>query len=129
MVTYEEIIAIGMPLDDHGVIASALSVGRTKRIQTAIGFGRILDVLGPVDGATVLDTLEAAKASNSPLKWAWYLLERGELDVSLDSVREQLDVLAGAGAMTTAQAEAIKALAVQADPVSTQDVTKAMEGH
>ena len=84
---------------------------RTRLVTTMIGFGKILDALGPTDGASVLDTLEQIKATNSALKWAWYLLERGELDVALASTRGQIDVLASAGAMTTDQAAAIKALA------------------
>lgn len=126
MITLSEIQATGLPLEDHGAIAAALSVGRTKLVPTNIGFGKVLDALGPVDGAAVLDTLEAAKASNRPLYWAWNLLEKGELDVSLDSTRAQIDALAGAGAMTQAQADALKALAVQPDTVSATDVMNAL---
>ena len=125
-ITLDEITATGLPLTNHGAIAAALSVGRTKLVPTPIGFGKVLDALGPVDGATVLDTLDAAKATNRPLFWAWTLLERGELDVSLASTRAQIDALAGAGAMTTAQADALKNLAVQDDPVTVHDVALAL---
>lgn len=110
---------------DTQAIADALSAGRTRRVSTPIGFGRVLDALGPVDGATVLDTLEAIKAGNAPLKWAWYLLERGELDIALDSVRGQIDMLALGGAMTTAQAVALKALAETPDPIDEMTVRQA----
>lgn len=110
---------------DTQAIAAALSVGRTRLASTLIGFGRVLDALGPVDGATVLDTLEAIKASNPPLKWAWYLLERGELDVALASVRGQIDMLALGGALTTAQAAALKALAETPDPIDEMTVRQA----
>jgi hypothetical protein len=130
MTLKDEILAGSFDLQnrDDGAIAAALSVGRTKLVSTMIGFGRILDALGPTDGATVLDTLESIKASNSALKWAWYLLERGELDVSLASVRGQIDALATAGAMTQTQADAIKDLAVQVDVVTANDVAHALEG-
>ena len=110
---------------DTYAIAAALSAGRTRYVTSMIGFGRILDVLGPVEGAAVLDTLEATKVSNSALKWAWYLLERGELDVSLASVRGQIDALASGGAMTQAQADALKALAEVPDPIDEMTVRQA----
>lgn len=110
---------------DTQAIADALSAGRTRLMPTPIGFGRVLEALGPVDGATVLDTLDAIKASNPPLKWAWHLLERGELDVALASVRGQIDLLALGGALTTAQAVALKALAETPDPIDEMTVRQA----
>ncbi len=118
MITLDEITATGLDLSNHHAIAAALSVGRTKIVSKQIGFGSVLDALGPIDGATVLDILSAAKDTNRPLFWAWNLLERGELDVGMASTRAQIDALAAAGAMTTAQADALKALAVQPDTVT-----------
>ena len=37
MITYEEILATGLPLSDHGAIAAALSTGRTELVKTEIG--------------------------------------------------------------------------------------------
>lgn len=128
MALIDDILALPAALraaQDTQAISDAISVGRVRLTPTPIGFGRILDALGPVDGAAVLDTLEAVKATNSALKWAWYLLERGELDVSLDSVRGQIDALAASGAMTAVQADAIKSLAEQPDPVEELAVRRA----
>lgn len=75
-----------------------------------IGIGTVLDTLGPQAGATVLDAVEALKAANPVVKWAWYLLEAGNLDVGLVSTQQQLDLLAQAGAMTQEQAGLLKAL-------------------
>lgn len=110
---------------NDAAIAAALSVGRTRIESTYIGVGRVMDCLGPVDGAAVLDALDALRATVSPVKWAWLLLERGELDVGLPSVRAQIDALVPA-VMTAAQAEAIKALALRPDPVSLNAVSEAL---
>jgi hypothetical protein len=83
----------------------------------------VLKFLGPTNGAALLDQMEALKASDPAIKWGWYLLERGELDVALDSTRAMIDALLPADA-----AAALKALAVYPAPVSTQEVVRAMEG-
>ena len=49
---------------DDGVIATALSIGRKKIVTTLGGIGTVLEALGPVDGAALLDQLEPK--SNSP---------------------------------------------------------------
>ena len=88
------------------------NTGATKLVSRTIGIGTVLDLLGPADGAAVLNTLESLKASNPVIKWAWYLLEKSDLDVGLATTRAQLDSLAGAGAMTQAQCLTIKNLAL-----------------
>lgn len=129
MSLYDEIVASGLPLDDHGALAEALSVGRTRVVPRPIGFGSILDALGPEDGAAVLDALEQLSTQNRVVYWAWYLLRAGTLDIGSPNSRAQLDVLVQLGVLTTAQADAVKALAVVPDPVTSQQVTAALEGH
>lgn len=125
----EEILAGGFDLAhrDDGAIAAALSTGRTKIVSRLIGFGTILDALGPAQGAAVLDALEAIGAQVSAVKWGMRLLEASNLDIGLPSVRGQIDALVGV-ALTEEQAATLKALAVQADPVSSTDVARALEG-
>lgn len=106
---------------DTSALAAALSQGRTQTVSTLVGVGRVMDCLGPTEGAAVLDALDGLRAVSSPVKWAWLLLERGELDVGLQSVRTQIDALTPA-VFTTAQAEAIKALAEHPEAVSEFDV-------
>lgn len=127
MITYEEILATGLPLSDHGAIAEALSVNRTELKSTPIGVGTVLDTLGPVDGAAVLDALESLKASVSAIKWAFILLERGELDVGMLSVRGQIDALTGT-VFSAEQAKKLKDLAVQKLTVSPVDVQRVIDG-
>ena len=110
---------------DEGAIAAAVSAGRTQLVDMLIGYGTVLDVLGPVEGAAVLDALEAAAVSVPAIKWAMKLLDRGELDVSKASTRGQIDALTGT-ILTPTQAAAIKALAERPDPVSEYDVRCAM---
>lgn len=106
-------------------IAAALSAGRTRIESTFVGVGRVMDCLGPVEGAAVLDALDALRATASPIKWAWLLLERGELDVGLPSVRAQIDTLVPA-VMTAEQAVALKALALRPDPIPLNAVSEAL---
>lgn len=110
---------------DTSAIAATLSVGRTRLESTFVGVGRVMDCLGPTEGAAVLDALDALRASSSPVKWAWLLLERGELDIALASVRAQIDALTPA-VFSPEQAEAIKTLAERPDPVSEFDVRVAI---
>jgi hypothetical protein len=84
----------------------------TKLVTRSIGIGTVLNVLGPSEGASVLNALETLKASNAVIKWAWYLLEKTDLDVGLQSTRTQLDGLVSAGVLTQQQCDTIKNLAV-----------------
>lgn len=110
---------------DTSALAAALSFGRTRLVTRMVNVGTVLDTLGPVDGAAVLDALDALRAHVSAVKWAFILLERNELDISLPSVRGQIDALIGP-VFTAAQAAALKALAEQPDEVSEFDVRVAI---
>lgn len=98
-----------------GIIAQKLNTqaeAYTKVVSRTVGIGTVLDILGPTEAAQVLNTLESLKASNAVIKWAWHLLEKGDLDVGLASTRAQLEGLAISGAITQQQCDTIKALAV-----------------
>ena len=124
MVTLAEIQATGLPLTDHGAIAEALSVGRTKLVATEIGNGTILAELGIAAGNQLLDAIY-----NAPdFRYVKPLLEQGRLDIGSAVTQAALDALALAGACTQADADKLKALALVPDPVSSQEVTKALEG-
>lgn len=124
MITLAEIQATGLPLDDHGAIAEALSAGRTKLVVTEIGNGTILAELGIAAGNQLLDAIY-----NAPdFKYVKPLLEQGRLDIGSAVTQGALDMLALAGACTQADADKLKALAIKPDPVTSQEVTKALEG-
>lgn len=86
---------------------------RTRLVSTQIGFGAVMSALGASAGAALLDTIEVAAVSNSPVKWAMRLLAADNLDIGNLETRAQIDALAAAGVMTEAQAATLKALAEQ----------------
>ena len=140
MITLAEIQATGLPLDDHGVIADALSAGRTKIVSREVGDGAISLALGTPAGPLFMLQLEAiantaVDAAMAPeqiaqiaiCRQAWRSINRVGFDVGNQGVRDGIDAMVGT-LLTQAQADAIKGLAVVLDPVSSQDVTKALEG-
>ena len=128
MVTREEILALGLPLDDHGAIADALSVGRVKVAPTPVGIGTVLAVMAPI-GGDFLNALEAMSPVNSNVKWALKMIEQSTFDVGHPVTRAQLDAFAAAVPEMADGITALLNVAVQADPVSSQEVSKAMEGY
>lgn len=140
MITLAEIQATGLPLTDHGAIADALSAGRTKVISREVGDGAIALALGTPAGPIFMLQLE--QIANTPVteatppelvaqiavaRQAWRSINRVGFDVGNQGVRAGIDAMVGT-LLTSEQAEAIKALAVVPDPVTSQDVTKALEG-
>lgn len=123
MITLAEIQATGLPLDDHGAIAEALSVGRTKLVVTEIGNGTILAELGIAAGNQLLDAIYGAP----DFKYVVPLLEQGRLDIGSAVTQAALDALAVAGACTQADADKLKALAVKPDPVTPLEVALTIE--
>jgi hypothetical protein len=132
MTLYEEILAKCTPeqiVSGHfHEITAAVNVGRGRRAEALIGPGSVQNVLGPDDGAAVLDAIDAASAASPALKWGMVSLMSGKLDVSLDSTRGMFDLLAAGGLMTQPQADALKALAIETpDPVSWEACRTAIE--
>lgn len=97
MTLLEEIQAV-CPLEmiqaaEHGEIAALVSAGRTKVVPTLGGIGLVMEALGPVDGAALLDGLEAQAVSIPALKWAFTLINRGDLDFGSASTRAMITML------------------------------------
>lgn len=122
-ITLAEIQATGLPLTDHGGIAAALSVGRVKLVPTEVGKGRIIATIGLASANALLDVIDAT----ADFRHVKQLVENGWLDIGSPLVRATLDNLAAATVVTVAEAAALKALAVQPDPVSAWDVAFAIE--
>lgn len=118
-ITREEILASGLPLSDHGAIAQAMSIGRTKIVKTEIGKGTILSVLGLDAGNALLDIIDTV----TDFRHVKHLVANGWLDVGDPLVRFMIDQTC-----TPEDAVKLKALAVVNDPVSSQEVSKALEG-
>lgn len=125
MTLLEEIQAV-CPLEmiqaaEHGEIAALVSAGRTKVAQKFGGIGLVLESLGPADGAALLDTLQGMTASVPALKWAWYLIERGELDFGSAATRGMIEAIVPSPAK-----EALLAVAEVPDPITEFDVRCAL---
>lgn len=127
MITRDEILALNMPLDDHGAIADAMSVGRTKISATPIGIGTVLSAMAPM-GGDFLNALEGMGAADANVKWALKMIEQGTFDVGHPVTRAQLEAFAIAAPQMADGITALLNVAVVADPVSSQEVSKAMEG-
>ena len=108
---------------DHQAIADAVNEGRTKVSARLGGIGLVLETLGPTDGAALLDALQAQTATIPALKWAWYLIERGELDFGSTATRAMIETLVPSPAK-----EALLAVAVQPDPLTASRVANALDG-
>ncbi len=131
MITLAEIQAACSPellaSRDYTAIAAAVNAGRTKIVPRLIGFGRVLDTLGDDAGAAVLDAIESLRSSVPKLKYVWILLEKGELDVGMESVRTGLDQLAAGGVMSIAQVALLKSLAEVPAPVTAAECEVALK--
>ena len=128
MITRAEILAFGLSLDDHGAIAAALSVGRTKVVPTPIGIGTVLAVMAP-QGGDFLNALETMGATDANVKWALKMIEQATFDIGHPVTRAQLGQFAQDAPALADGIAALLDVAVQDDPVSSQEVSKAMEGY
>ena len=113
---------------DYQAIADTVNSGRTKVVTRLGGIGLVLETLGPVDGAALLDTLQGMAAAVPALKWAWYLIERGELDFGSAATRAMIDQLVLGGAMPEAVGAALKGVAEVPDVVTAAQVASVMTG-
>lgn len=107
---------------DFEAIAAALSVGRKQVVSRLGGVGVVMESLGAEDGAAVLDALDALRAVSSPVKWAWVLIERGELDFGSAATRGMIQQLALAGAIPAPAEAALLAISEVPDPVTAAQV-------
>ena len=122
---YDDIQALDPALvasRDYQAIADALNAGRVKITSKLGGIGLVLETLGPTDGAALLDALEAQAATVPALKWAWVLVNRGELDFGSPATRAMIDALIPEPARTL-----LKAVAEEPDPVTAAAVEVAVK--
>ena len=121
----EAIVANGWQGLPPGEIAALLNEPQTVRVERMAELGTPMKYLGAEDGAALLDQMETLAATNPTIKWGFKLLERGALDLSLDSTRAMLDAL-----LPPEAASVLKGLAEQtvSANVTVQAVIDAMEG-
>jgi hypothetical protein len=121
----EAILTNGWQAKSPGEIAELLNAPKTVIVERMAELGTPMKYLGAEAGAALLDQMEALAATNPTVKWGLKLLERGALDLSLDSTRAMLDALLPPEAATV-----LKGLAEQTVTagVTWQQVIDAMEG-
>ena len=103
---------------DTVALAAALSVGRTRYVETNIGVGTIIEVLGLAAANPVLDALYAAP----DYRHVKPLLDQGHLRLDAVAQAGMLQPLVTGGLLTQAQLDALIARAEEADPVDEYQV-------
>ena len=98
---------------DTQAIADALSVGRTRYVETQIGVGTIIEVLGLAAANPVLDELYAAP----DYRHVKVLLDQGRLRLDAVAQAGMLQPLVTGGLLTQAQFDALIARAKEPAPV------------
>lgn len=99
------------------LIADTLSVGRVRWVQTEVGNGTILEVLGLTAGNALLDAING----NSDFRYVKPLVEEGRLRLDSALVRATLQALVGP-VLTQEQANALLARAQAPDPIGEFEV-------
>ncbi len=122
---YDEIISKCTPeliaSRDYDAIADTVNAGRTKVAEYLGGIGTVMNALGPDDGAALLDQLQTVAETNSAVKWAFVLINRGELDFGSPATRAMINLLVPSPAK-----EVLLAVAEVPDPVTTAECEVAM---
>ena len=103
---------------DTVALAAALSVGRTRYVETNIGVGTIIEVLGLAAANPVLDALYASP----DYRHVKPLLDQGHLRLDAVAQAGMLQPLVTGGLLTQAQLDALIARAEEADPVDEYQV-------
>ena len=103
-------------------IAEAINaMGLRKPVPTLGGIGYVMKVLGPNEGAELLDMLENLGSTVPPVRWAFKLIEQGTIDFGDSLTRQMIDQLCPPLA-----AAALKAAAEAPDTVTATEVAEAM---
>jgi len=77
---------------------------------TTIGPGTLMATLGPSDAAVLLNSIEAAGATDPVMKWGLRVIEMGVFDIAQQASRDQLEAMVTAGAITAVQRDDLFAL-------------------
>lgn len=107
---------------DTQAIAAALSVGRTRYVETQIGVGTIIEALGLAAANPVLDALYASP----DYRHVKPLLDQGRLRLDVVAQAGMLQPLVTGGLLTQAQLDALIARAKEAAPVDEYAVRMAI---
>lgn len=106
---------------DSQAIADALSAGRTRYVETQIGVGTIIEVLGLATANAVLDVIYSAP----DYRHVKPLLDQGRLRLDSTFVRGALQSMVPA-LLTQEQRDALVSRAAVSDPVNEYNVRVAI---
>lgn len=107
----------------YRAIAALVSTGRTRAVETAVGNGTIIEVLGLETANNFLDAINTMPA----FRHVKPLVQDGRLLVGSPVVAASMGAFVGGSILTQAQADALLALGRKPNPVSPQQVMHAME--
>lgn len=109
---------------DDGAIAALVSAGRTKLSKTSVGEGGIIAAIGDLTaGNNFLDIVNSAADYRHIKK----VISRGDFDLGEAMAQIAVQSLVPA-VISQDQANRLKALGIVPNPVTAQDVSKALEG-
>lgn len=131
MITRAEILALGLPLDDHGALAKALSVGRVK-IGTVSRAWFATWAAGNGMRAIIEDTAATVGHPLRSVALACKDVLAGAadgIDMSLPENQAMVGAWVQAGLMPQAEADKLLSFATQPDPVTSQEVGAVLEGY
>lgn len=131
-----EFAAMYSSRNDNGM-AAALSAGRTKLTETMLTERKIMSVLGIVDGEAALSSLETfctgtpadptlAQVHPGIKRMVTWLKTTG-IDVGNPLTQSMLDLLGATGVLSTSSVNQLKALAVVPDPISSNQISEAID--
>lgn len=108
---------------NYHLIAAAVNVGRTRPNSVEIGNGTILEKLGLALGTQVLDVIHATPA----YKYVLTLLDSGRLKIGTPLAQAAVQAFVPA-LLTQVQADSIKDLGLDPDPVTWQQCNAVVDG-
>ena len=110
---------------DDGAIAALVSIGRTRFRKTNVGEGGIIAAIGDLAAANIfLDVVNSVPDYRHIKK----VITRGDFDLGELMAQGAVQAMVTALVLTQPQADRLKALGIESDPVSAQEVAKALEG-
>lgn len=129
----------GHEMRDDLQITALMSGWRTRVVSTMVGEGKVSIAIGSPDGSVAMRAMRLMAEAPLPegatapqiaekavIEEAWRHLQAGTLDIGHPDVRARLDALVGVLPITQAQADAVKALAVQDHPFALREVSWAL---
>lgn len=86
-------VAAGMTGSAHDIAAQINALGLVRVVDMNGGVGTIMRALGPAAGAALLDQLESAATTVPAVRWAFVLINRGDLNFGDAGTRAMIDQL------------------------------------